>query len=103
MFTAPIVKHLLNVVVQRVASEWDKVAHQLEFDDPTIRTIQRRYRDDPEECCYQLLKEWVTTDKGVEPKNWATLLEALKMIRKLRSVTQQIEDDLEKLKATRYV
>jgi len=97
------VKQLLDVVVPRVAADWDKVAHQLEFDDSSIRIIQRRYRDDPEECCHQLLKDWVTTNKGVGPKNWTTLLAALKKIRQLRSVTQQIEDDLAQLTVTTYV
>ena len=81
----------------RVAADWDKVAVQLEFDDATIRIVQRRCRDDPEECCYQLLRKWVTTNKGAGPKNWATLLSALKKIRQLRSVTEQIEDDLTQL------
>ncbi|XP_065912071.1 uncharacterized protein [Dysidea avara] len=96
----PTAKHLLDVVVRRVAADWDKVADQLEFDISTIRIIQRKYRDDPEECCHQLLKEWVTTDKGVGPKNWATLLAALKKIRQLISVTEQIEDDLRRLTVT---
>ena len=96
-------KHLLDIVVPRVAADWDKVAHQLEFDISIIRIIQRRCRDDPEECCHQLLKDWVTTDKGVGPKNWATLLAALKKISQLRSATQQIEDDLAQLIVTMYV
>ena len=100
--TGPTAKHLLDVVVPRVAADWDKVADQLEFDISTIRIIQRKYRDDPEECCHQLLKEWVTTDKGVGPKNWATLLAALKKIRQLISVTEQIEDDLRRLTVTTY-
>ena len=91
-------KHLLDIVVPRVAADWDKVAEQLDFNNSTIRIVQRRCGNDPEECCHQILREWVTTDKGAGPKNWATLLAALKKIRQLRSVTEQIEDYLTQLR-----
>ena len=87
-------KQLLTSVVPRIAAKWDKVAHFMEFSIPSIEIIQRQCRDDPEECCYQLLKKWISTDQGVTPKNWATLLSVLKQIKALANVCNEIEKDL---------
>ena len=74
----------------------------LEFDVSTINIIKRKFRDDPEEC-YHLLQEWVTTIKGVEPRNWATLLAFMKNVPCLMNAAQQIENDLRQLPVTMYV
>ena len=87
-------KQLLTSVVPRIAAEWDEVAHYLEFSIPTINFIRRQYRGDLKECCCHLLKEWISTDEGVTPKNWATLLSVLKQIKELTSACSEIEKDL---------
>ena len=87
-------KQLLTSVVPRIAAEWDEVAHYLEFSIPTINIIQQQYRGYPKECCRHLLKEWISTDEGVTPKNWATLLSVLKQIKELTSACSEIEKDL---------
>ena len=92
--TEPTMKQLLTSVVPRIAAEWDKVAHYLEFTIPSIKIIRRQYKDDPKECCYHLLEEWIGTDQGVIPKNWTTLLSVLKQIKELTSVCNEIEKDL---------
>ena len=56
-------KQLLTSVVPRIAAEWDKVAHYLEFSIPTIKVIRQQYRGDLKECCYHLLEEWISTDE----------------------------------------
>ena len=85
-----------------MAADWEKVAYQLEFEFFTIRSIQRKCRDDPEKCCENFLEKWVYENLGVGPKNWDTLLAALKKINQLTSTTQQIEDDLRRLTVTMY-
>ena len=92
--TEPTMKQLLTSVVPKIAAKWDKVAHCLEFSIPSIETIQRQYRDDPEECCYHLLEKWISTDQGVTPKDWSTLLSVLKQIKGLTSVCNEIEKAL---------
>ena len=87
-------KQLLTSVVPRIAAEWDIVAHYLEFTIHSIKIIQRQYRDDPKKCCYHLLEEWISTDQGVTPKNWTTLLSVLKEIKELTSAYNEIEKDL---------
>ncbi|XP_065915955.1 uncharacterized protein [Dysidea avara] len=97
----PTIKQLANIVLPRIAADWRIVAINLEFELPTIRIIQQRGgSNDPENCCLEMLIKWLTDNKGVGPKTWATLLTALKNATQLTSATQQIEDDLSQLAVT---
>ena len=87
-------KQLLTIVVPRIAAEWDKVAYFLEFNISSIKIIRQQYWNVPKECCYHLLEEWISTDEGVTPKNWTTLLSVLKQIKELTNVCSEIEKDL---------
>ena len=91
----PTMKQLLTIVIPRIAAEWYKVAHCLEFTIPSIKIIQQQCRDNPKECCYELLKEWISTDQGIAPKNWTTLLSVFEHIKELTGVCNQIKKDLE--------
>ena len=95
-------KQLMDKVVPRVAADWKQLAFMLEFDISRVNIIKQKGRDDPESCCYELLCEWLSTDHGIKPKNWTTLLTALKQIKKLTSVTDEIEKDLQ-MQLTKYV
>ena len=91
----PMMKQLMDKVIPRVAADWKQLAFMLEFDISRVNIVKQKGRDDPESCCYELLCEWLSTDHGMKPKNWTTLLTALKQIKKLTSVTDEIEKDLE--------
>ena len=91
----PTMKQLMDKVISRVAAYWEQLAFMLEFDISRVNIIKRKGRDDPESCCYELLCEWLGTDHGMKPKNWTTLLTALKQVKKLTSVTDEIEKDLQ--------
>ena len=88
-------KQLMDKVIPRVAADWKQLAFMLEFDISRVNIVKQKGRDDPESCCYELLCEWLSTGHGMKPKNWVTLLNALKQIKKLTSVTEEIEKDLE--------
>ena len=91
----PTMKQLMDKVIPRVAADWKQLAFMLEFDISRVNIVKQKGRDDPESCCYELLCEWLSTDHGMKPKNWTTLLTALKQIKKLTSVTDEIQKDLE--------
>ena len=86
--------HLVNIVLPKIAADWKLVAINLRFENSAIRIIQQRGRDDPENCCLEMLTDWVTKDHGVGPKTWATLLCALKNIRKLTNACNEIEKEI---------
>ena len=87
-------KRLANVLLPKIAADWEIVAINLEFEISTIRIIQQRGRDNPEKCCLEMLTEWVTTDHGVGPKTWDTLLCTLKEIKKLTNACDVIKKEL---------
>ena len=83
-------KQLLTIVVPRIATEWYKVAYCLEFSISKVIIIRQQYKNDPEKCCYHLLKRWISNE-GVSPKNWSTLLSALEQFVDFTSAQEEIE------------
>ena len=87
---------LHEVVVPRIAADWSIVADYLDYEVEYKRVIKERCRDDPERCCVELLEDWLSSDRGVSPKSWSMLIEALRGIKKLTATTEKIITDLEK-------
>ena len=59
-------------------TDWNKVAQYLEFKIYRIRIIQEKHKHDYMGLWLHLLEEWIGTNQGVTPKNWATLLSILR-------------------------
>ena len=70
------------------------MAYFLEFEVPRVEIIREQCPNDPEESCTKVFLHWLTSDEGISPKTWGVLLKALKDIKKLRAVTEQIEKEL---------
>ena len=87
-------KHLNKHVIPKIAADWKQVADSLDFDIHTIRIIEKKFHNDPMQSCDELLRDWLSTDVGVKPKLWSTLIAALKDIRQLTAVAEQIEEDI---------
>jgi len=84
-------RHLNNIVIPRIAVYWKKVADALEFEVWRIKIIEKKYKSDPEECCDELLREWLSSGLGLHPKTWYILINALKEVKQLTAVTKNIE------------
>ena len=83
--------HDLNrIVVPKVSAEWEDIAYALQYDIPTVEQISVQHKDNPTKCCKKLFKNWLATDNGVKPKIWQTLLDKLKEVEKLHSITDDI-------------
>ena len=94
-FVEPKMRHLNNLVIPKIAAYWKKVADALEFEVWKIKTIEKKYRNDPEDCCDELLREWLSSGLGLQPKTWSTLINALKEVKQLTAITQAIETDIQ--------
>ena len=70
-------KQLLTIVVPRIAIEWKNFAHALNFWVNQVQLIRKKCRDDLEECCYNVLEDWINSNEGMTPKNWSTLFYVL--------------------------
>jgi len=82
------------MVLPKIAANWNIVAINLDFDISTIKIIQKSGRDDPEDCCLEMLTKWLTTGEGEGPKTWNTLLSALKLNKKFTNVCSDIQREL---------
>ena len=81
----------------KIAFMWETVADFLDYNISTIKSIKRKYRDDCEECLNGLFRDWLSTNNGVGPKNWVTLLKRLKEIDQLGGIISDIESKLKEL------
>ena len=90
-------KLLHSIAIPKISFEWKTVADFLELDLSLIKIIQERCNNDPTTCCGEMLREWLMSDSGLQPKTWSTLIKTLKMIKKLASVTGEIEENFKSM------
>ena len=87
---------LHEIVIPRIADHWSIVADYLEYEVEAKRLIKEKCHDDPMKCCVELLEDWLCTNRGVSPKSWSRLIEALRAIKSLVATTEGIVQDLSK-------
>jgi len=96
----PKMKHLINIVVPRIAAYWRDVAFNLDFSISAVQIISKKFPNDPVSCCKELFEEWLISSEGIEPKIWSTLLTSLKPIKNLRAAIEEIEKELKHVSNT---
>ena len=79
-------KHLNNYVIPKIAADWKRVADSLEFD---IRIIKKKFQNDPLVLCEEMIRDWLSTDVGLKPKIWSTLIAALKDVEQLTAIVER--------------
>ena len=89
---------LNKFVVPRINVVWEDVAHALLYKLPEVQYIEMKHNQEPKRCCKELFKNWLSTNNGVQPKNWSTLLEKLSDIPELATAREEIIMDLRKIK-----
>ena len=86
-----------HIVVPQIKAEWEDVAYALRYEITTVKAIKAKHNEDPKKCCRDLFIDWLSTDHGVGPKTWSTLLEKLKEVEDVAAATQEIINELQKL------
>ena len=89
--TEPTMKNLHQLVIPSVAADWKTVADYLEFKLPVIKIMEEQHKNNPFKCCTELFRLWLSSDHGVGPKIWSTLIKTLKQIRQFSTVAGEIE------------
>ena len=92
----PKMRPLTKFVIPRISFMWKTVADFLDYEINAIEVIAEKYRGDPYKCCDGLFRDWLSTDRGVTPKTWTTLMTRLKEIGQLAMAISEIEKDLDK-------
>ena len=85
-------KWMRKIIIPNISYCWKTVADYLEYPVAKKREIEERQRGDPYKCCTELMEDWLTSDRGVSPKTWRTLVSVLKDIQELS--TSSIEQSL---------
>ena len=81
-------------LIPLLAAKWETVAYILDYDTPKINNIKRSKHEDPENCCQELLRDWVEEKHDDAPKTWFTLLNT---IAEDETFTRAIDNVLKKL------
>ena len=96
IYLEPEMADINNIVVPQIIAEWENVAYALRYKIPMVNAIKAKH-EDPKKCCQKLFIDWLSTDHGVAPKTWSTLIEKLKEVGDLAAATQEIINELQKL------
>ena len=92
--TEPSMKWVHKLIIPQVSYCWRKLADYLEYSVAKKKEIEERQRGDPYKCCVELMEDWLTSDRGVAPKTWCTLVSVIKEIEELASSANSIEQHL---------
>ena len=82
------------MLVPRVKAYWEDVAYSLRFGIHEVEGIKGTHKDDTKKCCQRLLITWLSTNNGINPKTWETLL---KQVKEVEELTASVENILEQL------
>ena len=93
-FLVPKMKLLHSIVIPKISSEWKTVADFLELEFSIIEAIEEKCKNDSVKCCQEMLREWLKSDHGLQPKTWSTLIQTLKAIQILCTVGKEVEQEL---------
>jgi len=86
---------LIKIVIPEIEAEWEDVAYALLYDISTVDAIIEKHKENPKKCCRELLKNWLSTNHGVSPKNWSVLLEKIMEVKNLTRAARRIVEKLD--------
>ena len=84
---------LIKIVIPKIKANWKHFAYSLGYDTPTVKAIQSDCRDCGT-CCENLFEDWLSTEHGVTPKTWHTLLWKIKQVDSLCAAADDIQREL---------
>ena len=74
------------------------MAVSLQLEASHIAEIKKSCDEDQKKCCIDMIENWITSDRGVNPNTWPVLLQAIASISpELATVANDIKEALIKL------
>ena len=70
-------RYIHKLVVPKVSSCWQSLGQSLQLEASHLRVISDSNGRDVRKCCVTMIEQWISSDKGVEPKTWPVLLQAI--------------------------
>ena len=86
-----------KIVVPHIQAEWEDFAFDLRYEIAAVKGIKANNNQNPKKCCKELFIDWLSTDHGVGPKTWETLIKKLKENDDLAAATSTIINKLKEL------
>ena len=97
VFIEPAMGELLSIVIPLIQAEWEDIAYILQYDIAMVDAFSAQHNNNPFRCCWEVLKDWLKSDRGVSPKNWSTLLNHIGKLSNLAAAKEKIISELERL------
>ena len=88
----PEMYDLVTIVIPKIKAGWTDVAYALRFKISSVDAIKEKHSNDPKKCCRDVFVAWLSTEQGVSPKTWSTLLHKLKGIELTLAAEEIIEE-----------
>ena len=95
MDTQPEIWDLLDIVVPLINAKWDHVAYSMKYGIPAVNAFEKDSLDSKQRCL-NLFKDWLSTENGITPKTWRTLLDRIKAVDGLHAAAEDIEKRIRK-------
>ena len=83
--------HKIIRVIEGVAGEWEVLAHELGFDTPRIKIINRQFVCEPEEACIAMFSRWLDGEHDLKPPTWHSLIQCLERTNKFEGLAYDLK------------
>ena len=86
----PKIWPIIKIVIPKIKARWVDVAYSLQYDISAVTA----FMSSGEDGCRNLFTDWLSTNNGVTPKTWRTLLDRIKDVTDLQAVAEKIEEQI---------
>ena len=73
----PVTMSVIAKIAPRVATNWVYIGHCLQLEDHEMEIIEAESHGNLRNACIKMLKKWLSSAKGREPKTWRTFIQTL--------------------------
>ena len=94
--TKPEMWDIIKIIFPKIKAKWKYVAYSMKYAPNEVRTFENDSKD-CEGSCMNLFTDWLTSNNGVTPKTWYTLIEKIKAVDGLQHAAKDIEEEVKKL------
>ena len=84
---------LTQIVIPKLAAEWESLAYCMRYTPEEVDGF-RRDSQESDECCKKLFANWISTGHGPNPKTYQTLLKYIQRIHQLRALSGAVAEEL---------
>ena len=89
-------KLINKIIVPKVSVYWHVILFYLGYDIAFKKNLEKKYNNDPQQCCTALFENWITSSRGIGPKTYSKLLNVLNQFPETSNYTAEIKQCLKK-------